>query len=87
MRFIDRLAEYSDQSILRELRRVADELGKDTLTMADLSHAKLCYATLKNRFGGLREALRSVLVQPEMECGRFFVATRFRRFAAGVFKA
>jgi hypothetical protein len=26
--------------------------------MADLNQAKLCYATLKNRFGGLREALR-----------------------------
>ena len=30
---------------------------------------------------------RAVLVQPEMECGRFFVATRVRRLAAGVFKA
>ncbi|HXX24823.1 MAG TPA: HNH endonuclease [Terriglobia bacterium] len=58
MRFVDRLADYSDESIILELQRVAHQLGKDTLTIADLNQAKLCYATLKNRFGGLREALR-----------------------------
>jgi hypothetical protein len=58
MKILDRLADYSDESVLRELKRVASELGKSTLTMDDLSHARLCYATVKNRFGGLSEALR-----------------------------
>jgi hypothetical protein len=66
MRFIDRHADYSDESILRELRRVAHELGKETLTKADFTHAKLCYTTLKHRFGGLRKALeRAQLTGPE----------------------
>jgi 5-methylcytosine-specific restriction endonuclease McrA len=55
---LDRLGDYSDESLLRELRRVAQLLEKDTLTMSDIdAHARCCYAVLKKRFGGLRPAL------------------------------
>ena len=57
VRSLDRLADYSDASILDELRRVARTLGKDTLTRRDLSHARLSYTLLRERFGGLRKAL------------------------------
>lgn len=63
MRFINRLSDYSGESILNELRRVAKQLGKETLTMADLKHARLCYATIKDRFGGLRQALKRAGLQ------------------------
>jgi hypothetical protein len=57
VRTLDRLADYSDESVLSELRRVARALGKDTLTRRDLSRARLSYRLLKERFGGLRKAL------------------------------
>ena len=57
MRFIERLSDYSDEAVLEELRRVAQTLGKDTLSASDLTQARVSYALLKKRFGGLREAL------------------------------
>ncbi len=57
-KWIDRLADYSDESILNELRRVAKSLGKNTLVAGDLKSARLSYALLKKRFGGLHKALK-----------------------------
>lgn len=63
MRFIDRLSNYSDEAILNELVRLANQLGKQTLTIADLEEARVCYDTLENRFGGLRPALEKAGLQ------------------------
>lgn len=60
-RKIDRLPgrKYSKSQILAELRRTAEELGKDTLTIKDVNrHARVHYGTVKSYFGGLTEALR-----------------------------
>ena len=55
---LDRLGDYSDEALLRELSRVAQVLGKDTLTISDIdTHARCSYALLKKRFGGLCPAL------------------------------
>jgi hypothetical protein len=55
---LDRLADYSDDSLLNELRRVATKLQKDTLSISDIeTHARCSYAIIKIRFGGLRRAL------------------------------
>ena len=55
---LDRLSDYSDESLLRELKRIAKLLGKDALTLGDIeNHARCSYAILKQRFGGLRQAL------------------------------
>jgi len=55
---LDRLGDYSDASLFRELKRLAQLLGKDTLTISDVdTHARCSYALLKKRFGGLRPAL------------------------------
>jgi hypothetical protein len=65
-KWIDRLADYSDDSVLNELKRLARSLGKHTLTLRDLERARLSYGLLKKRFGGLREALdRAGLDAPE----------------------
>ena len=57
---LDRLSDYSEKSLLEELRRVARLLGKNTLVMSDIeTHARCSYAILKMRFGGLRPALRA----------------------------
>jgi hypothetical protein len=57
-RTLDRLSDYSDESLLRELRRVSGALGRTSLTMGDIeSHGRCSYALLKRRFGGLRAAL------------------------------
>lgn len=55
---IDRLANYSRDALLEELRRISRELDKKSLTMKDIeTHAKCCYEIFKKRFGGLRKAL------------------------------
>lgn len=55
---LDRLSDYSNESLLRELMRVAKLVGKESLTLQDIEdHARCSYAILKQRFGGLHQAL------------------------------
>jgi hypothetical protein len=56
-KWIDRLSDYSDESIFAELRRIAKSLGRP-LTMDDVESAKVSYGLLKKRYGGLRQALK-----------------------------
>jgi len=59
IRILDRLADYSDESLLTELRRVANVVGRNSLTIQDIeNHARCSYAILKQRFGGLNHALK-----------------------------
>ena len=58
-RALDRLSDYSDESLHRELRRIANAIGKPSLTIGDIeTHGRCSYATIKNRFGGLHSALK-----------------------------
>lgn len=55
---LDRLADYSDDALIAELRRLADYLGRSRITIRDIDvHARCSYALLKCRFGGLTGAL------------------------------
>ena len=56
---IDFLVEYDDQSILAELRRIADVKGSNTVTKAQIhSIGRVSHATVVRRFGSLRHALQ-----------------------------
>jgi hypothetical protein len=55
---IDFLVEYDDQSILGELRRVAEATGTGTVTKADLKAlGRVSHSAVVKRFGTLRHAL------------------------------
>jgi len=57
---LDRLADYSEHSLLDELRRIANTLGRNSLTIRDIEkHGRCSYALLKLRFGGLRRAINA----------------------------
>lgn len=57
---LDRLSDYSDQSLLTELRRIANAVGRTSLTVRDIEdHGRCSYALLKQRFGGLRAAMKA----------------------------
>jgi hypothetical protein len=59
-RRLDRLSDYSNESLLDELRRIARVLGRTELTMDDVeNHGRCCYEILKKRFGGLHAALKA----------------------------
>ena len=59
-RSLDRLADYSDDALLAELRRLADYLGTSRITIRDIDdHGRCSYALLKQRFGGLMNALKA----------------------------
>jgi hypothetical protein len=69
---IDFLIEYDDQSLLGELRRIAEATGSDTVTKADLMGVgRVSYSTLVKRFGSLRHALTLA----GLRSGRFMKAT------------
>ena len=52
------LVEYDDQSMLTELRRIAEATGSSTVTKADLkSIGRVSHSALVRRFGSLRHAL------------------------------
>ena len=56
---IKRLPDYSDKSLLNELRRVAKELGKDTLTQKEFNqHSRTNHSTIVKRFGSWNTALK-----------------------------
>jgi hypothetical protein len=60
LRVLDRLSDYSDKSLLDELRRVANALGRTSFTIRDFEeHGRCSYALLKQRFGGLSGALKA----------------------------
>lgn len=55
---IDFLAEYDDESVFGELRRIAQATGSDTVTKAQLKTiGRVSHATVVRRFGSLRHAL------------------------------
>ena len=64
-RSLDRLADYSDEALLAELRRLANDLGTTRVTIRDIdNHARCSYALLKERFGGLTNALKAAGLDP-----------------------
>lgn len=55
---IDFLVHYDDQSLLAELRRIAELKRSDTVTKADLNDiGRISHSLLVRRFGSLRHAL------------------------------
>lgn len=55
-----RLAEYTDEALLAELQRVANVVGRPSLSTADFkNHARVGLTTLRRRFGGWRKALEA----------------------------
>ena len=55
---IDFLSEYSNETIADELKRIAQSLGKDTVTKKDIeSYGKISYGVVNKHFGSLRQAL------------------------------
>src|SRR5438132_2475360 len=69
---IDFLSDYDDQSVLAELRRVAEVTGSRTVTKSDLKKiGRVSHATVVRRFGSLRHALH----RSGLKSGRFMKAT------------
>lgn len=69
---IDFLVEYDDQSLLSELRRIAETLGSNTVTKADINKiGRVSYSALVRHFGSLRHALKLAGLESE----RFMKAT------------
>jgi len=69
---IDFLVDYDDQSLLAELRRIAEVTGSDPVTKADLKkYGRVSHSTVVRRFGTLRHAL----IQAGLKGGRFMKAT------------
>jgi 5-methylcytosine-specific restriction endonuclease McrA len=55
---IDFLTEYDDQSLLTELKRIAEATGSDTVTKADIKRiGRVSHSAIVKRFGSLRQAL------------------------------
>lgn len=62
---IDFLSEFSEQTLITELQRVADLLGKDTLSRRDIDqHGKMSSSVVLKRFGSLRQALQAAGLRP-----------------------
>lgn len=56
---LDRLSDYSDDSILEEIRRVADILQEKPLTIASFDKAsRVNHTTITRRFGNWKNALQ-----------------------------
>ncbi|MGA3264393.1 MAG: HNH endonuclease [Terracidiphilus sp.] len=69
---IDFLVEYDDQSLLAELRRIAEARGSTTVTKADIkSIGRVSHSAVVKRFGSLRHALTLA----GLKSGRFMKAT------------
>ena len=65
---IDFLIENDDESLLAELRRIAEITGSETVTKADLQKVgRVSHSAVVRRFGTLRHALSLARLQP----GRF----------------
>jgi hypothetical protein len=62
---IDFLPEFSEQTLIEELQRLARALGKDTLSRHDIDqHGKMSSAVVLKRFGSLRQALQAAGLRP-----------------------
>jgi hypothetical protein len=69
---VDFLADYSNDAILEELKRIASLHGSPTLTKAQLElSGRVSYALVNKRFGSLRQALQLAGLTPQ----RFMNAT------------
>ncbi len=63
---IDFLADYSDQSIVKELQRIAKSLGKDSVSTDDIeTYGRLSYSVVNKHFGSLRKALEVAGLKPQ----------------------
>lgn len=55
----------TDQEVMGEIRRVAEHLGKDSLTVEEFNeHAKVSAGTVRTRFGTWREGLQAAGLTP-----------------------
>lgn len=62
---VDFLTEYSEQSLIEEMRRIARQLGIDTLSRDDIDqHGKMSSSVVLKRFGSLRQALQVAGLRP-----------------------
>jgi hypothetical protein len=62
---IDFLVSHDAESIIAELKRVAAELGKPTLSAVDIdTHSRVKYHMVLKQFGGLRKALVAAGLAP-----------------------
>lgn len=69
---IDFVESFDKDAVVTELRRVAQVLGKSTLSKRDVNaHGRLSYEVVLKRFGSLRTALQEAGLKP----GRFNKAT------------
>jgi len=69
---IDFVESFDNDAIILELRRIAEVLGKSTLSKRDVrDHGRLSYEVVLRRFGSLRMALQKAGLMP----GRFNKAT------------
>jgi hypothetical protein len=63
---IDFLADYSDDSIVDELKRIAKSLGKDSVSTDDIrTYGRLSYSVVNKHFGSLRKALEVAGLKPQ----------------------
>ena len=69
---IDFVESYDDESIVKELQRIAEILGRPNLSRHDIdSHGRLSSSLVIKRFGSLRKALQQARLKPT----RFMKAT------------
>jgi hypothetical protein len=69
---IDFVESFDKDVVIQELRRIAHELGKSTLSKREINiHGRLSYETVLRRFGSLRTALQEASLMPR----RFTKAT------------
>jgi hypothetical protein len=69
---VDFVESFDKDSVIQELRRIAQVLGKSTLSKNDVKvHGRLSYEVVWRRFGSLRTALQEAGLTP----GRFNKAT------------
>jgi 5-methylcytosine-specific restriction enzyme A len=62
---IDFLPEFSKQTLIEELQRIARKLAKDTLSRDDIDrHGKMSSTVVLKRFGSLRHALQGAGLRP-----------------------
>lgn len=69
---VDFLTEYSEPTLIEEMKRIAHQLDKDTLSRDDIDrHGKMSSGVVLKRFGSLRQALQAAGLRPT----RFMKAT------------
>jgi hypothetical protein len=63
---VNRLSDYSDESLLNELRRVANLLGKTTLYQREFNkHSRVGASTISHKFGSWENALEKAGLSSE----------------------